>query len=333
MKLFESLQISQLELKNRVVMAPMCMYSADKQGIVQPFHLVHYPARAYGGVGLIIVEATGVEPRGRITENDLGIWSDDHIPGLKKLVEAVHLAGAKIGIQLAHAGRKAMVSEPIVAPSALAFSPSYQTPNALSVSEIKGIVEAFRQAAIRAELAGFDCVEIHGAHGYLTNQFMSPLANQRTDAYGGSPANRRRFLEEVLTAVRSVWAKPLLLRLSAEEYAEGGNHLADTLETLSALPVKPDVVHVSSGGVVSVKFDVFPGYQIAFADAVKKLGFVTIGGGLITTPEHVEQILSEGKADLVFLARELLRNPNFVLKAAVLANRKDLVWKAYERGF
>lgn len=333
MKTFEPILIRDMELKNRIVMAPMCMYQSDFGGFVKPFHLHHYASRAIGGVGLVIVEATAVEPRGRITERDLGIWSDDHVAGLKELVDTVHSYGAKIGIQLAHAGRKAMVKEAIVSSSRRAYSDQYQTPKALTTSEARATAQLFKAAAIRAAKAGFDCVELHGAHGYLINQFLSPLVNDRTDAYGGSKEARRAFLKEVIAEVRSVWDKALFLRLSAEEYAAEGNHLADTIATLLDLSVAPDVVHVSSGGVVSTPINAFPLYQIPLAKAIKEQGFVTIGGGLVTTPEQVEAILSEQSADLVFLARELLRNPYFALHAAQKALRKDLIPKPYERGF
>jgi NADPH2 dehydrogenase len=333
MKTFEHFAIRDLELKNRIVMAPMCMYQSDETGIVKPFHLHHYATRAIGGVGLVIVEATAVEPRGRITERDLGIWSDDHVGGLKDLVDAVHANGAKIGIQIAHAGRKASVKESIVSSTGNEYSEQYQTPKELSEAEAAGIVLKFKAAAIRAKAAGFDAIELHGAHGYLINQFLSPLTNNRTDKYGGTKAKRRVFLKEILAEVRTVWDKALILRLSAEEYAERGNHLADTLETLLDLAVTPDIVHVSSGGVVSVPINAFPLYQIPLAKAIKELGFPTIGGGLVTSAEQVEAILTEGQADLVFLARELLRNPYFALKAAASAGRKDLIPKPYERGF
>jgi NADPH2 dehydrogenase len=332
-KTFEPFSIRDLELKNRIVMAPMCMYQSDGTGMVKPFHIHHYATRAIGGVGLVIVEATAVEPRGRITERDLGIWSDDHVKGLKELVETVHAYGAKIGIQLAHAGRKATVKEQIVSSTGNEYSEQYQTPRALSETEARDVVLCFKAAAKRALAAGFDVIELHGAHGYLINQFLSPLTNDRNDKYGGSKEKRRVFLKEVLAEVRTVWDKALFLRVSAEEYADKGNHIADTLETLKDLAVTPDVVHVSSGGVVSVPINAFPLYQIPFAKAIKEIGYATIGGGIVTTPEQVEQILSEGHADLVFLARELLRNPYFALKAAVQAGRKDLVPKSYERGF
>ena len=334
MKIFEPITIKNCTIKNRVVMAPMCMYSSDGLGQVKPFHLTHYATRAYGGVGLIIIEATAGEPRGRISGNDLGIWSDEHIEGLKQLVEVVHLAGAKIGIQLAHAGRKCGVStETIVAPSAIAYSDAYQLPIKMSYEDITSVIEAFKNGARRALEAGFDVVELHGAHGYLINQFLSPLTNHRSDEYGGSKTSRMKFLHDIIENVKKVWDRPLLVRLSAEEYAKDGNHIENTLEMLKMLGPVVDVVNVSSGGVVSVKIDSFPGYQIPLSKKIKELDFVTIGGGIITKVSEMESILENNEADFVFLARELLRNPYFMLHAAKQANRLDLIPKAYERGF
>lgn len=334
MKLFEPIQIKELQIKNRVVMAPMCMYSSDTLGFVKPFHITHYVTRAIGGIGLIIIEATAVEPRGRISSNDLGIWSDEHISGLRELVKQVHSAGAKIGIQLAHAGRKCMADvEEIIAPSAIAYSDSYKTPIEMSQNDITFVVESFKHAARRANDAGFDFIEIHGAHGYLINQFLSPLTNHRSDYYGGSKENRLNFLLDIVKAIKSVWNKPIGIRLSTEEYAEGGNHISDTVETLQNIGHLFDVINVSSGGVVTVKINSFPGYQIPLAKKIKDIGLVTIGGGIITTKEQIEEILVNEEADMVFLARELLRNPYFMLHTAKSIGRLDLIPKAYERGF
>jgi NADPH2 dehydrogenase len=334
MKIFEPIKIKDLELKNRVVMAPMCMYSSDEYGFVKPFHIHHYATRAIGGVGLIIIEATAVEPRGRISGNDLGIWSDDHIKGLKHIVDAVHEAGGKIGIQLAHAGRKCMVkSETIIDPSGIAYSDAYGVPKAMTKTDIETVVKAFKEGARRANEAGFDFIEIHGAHGYLINQFLSPLTNVRTDEYGGSSVKRWNFMLMIICEIKKVWNKALGIRLSTEEYAEGGNHIEDTLFMLKQIGPVVDVINVSSGGVVSVKINSYPGYQIPLSQKIKEAGFVTIGGGIITTVEQMEEILSNGHADCVFLARELLRNPYIMLHAAKKYDRLDLIPKAYERGF
>ena len=226
-KLFEPFTIKGMELKNRIVMSPMCMYSClNQDGIVTDWHKIHYTSRAVGQVGLIIVEATAVTPQGRISPQDLGIWSDKHIAGLKELVRLAHDNGARIGIQIAHAGRKANLEEPIVAPSAIPF-PEMKVPEEMTSAKIRETVDAFAAAAERASQAGFDCIEIHAAHGYLINQFLSPLTNHRQDEYGGSRDNRYRFLREVIDSVRSVWKGPLFVRISAEEYAPEGNHIED----------------------------------------------------------------------------------------------------------
>ncbi len=331
MKLLTKEMIGSLEIKNRVVMAPMCMYSATEDGYVTPFHIVHYPTRGYGGVGLILQEATAIEPRGRISGNDLGIWSDSHIDGLKKIVDAVHAAGAMIGIQLAHAGRKCMAkNELVIAPSPIAFSSTYSLPKEMSLLEIHEVIVSFGLAAVRAQKAGYDIVEIHGAHGYLINQFLSPLVNLRKDEYG---QDKSRFLLEVISEVKKHWNGPISLRLSAEEYANEGNHLNDTIKLVNKLHGLVDVINVSSGGVVPVSFDVYPGYQIEFAKAIKKEGFKVIGGGLITKPEEIENAIENNSIDFVFLGRELLRNPYFVMNTASNQLRKDLIIKPYERGY
>jgi NADPH2 dehydrogenase len=334
MKIFEPFKIKDLELKNRVIMAPMCMYSSDEHGFVKPFHIQHYASRAIGGVGLIIIEATAVEPRGRISGNDLGIWSDEHIAGLKTIVDAVHDAGGKIGIQLAHAGRKCMVkTEELIDPSGIAYSDAYATPKKMTITEIETVIQAFKEGAIRAKAAGFDLIEIHGAHGYLINQFLSPLTNVRSDEFGGSQVKRWNFMLKIIHEVKSIWDKPLGIRLSTEEYAEGGNHIEDTIAMLREIGSTVDIINVSSGGVVSVKINSFPGYQIPLSQKIKEAGFLTIGGGIITTAEQIEEILSNHQADFVFLARELLRNPYFMLHVAKKYNRLDLIPKVYERGF
>lgn len=331
---FQPFEIKNLVLKNRLVMAPMCMYQSDDSGLVKPFHRVHYPTRAYGGVGLVLLEATAVEPRGRISVNDLGIWSDEHIAPLQSLVQAVHQAGAKVGIQLAHAGRKATVqNEAIVAPSAIAFSSQYTTPKELSVREIHQIVQAFQNGALRAKQAGFDVIEIHGAHGYLINQFLSPLSNQRGDDFGGPMEHRIRFLMMIIQAIRQVFDGVLFVRLSAEEYAKEGHHIEQTLEVVQAIQPFVDGIDVSSGGVVPVSMEVFPGYQVPYSAKIHQLGIPTIAGGLITTCEQIESILQHQQASLVFLGRELLRNPYFPMHMAKKNQLNEWIIKPYERGF
>jgi len=327
--------LNKITLKNRIVMPPMCMYQA-KDGFVNLFHVAHYATRAMGNVGFIIVEATGVTPAGRITDDDLGIYSDEHIAGLKTVVEEAHRYGAKIGIQLGHSGRKSQTTAlPHLAPSALAFSKDYQTPDAMSLEDIRATVDAFRSAAIRADKAGFDAIELHGAHGYLINQFMSPLTNHRSDAYGGSTEKRGRFVQEVIHAVSSVWPKDkwLLIRISAEEFVPEGNHPEDVADLLRPVKDLLDLIHVSSGGVdMAQTVQPKPLYQLDYAVKIKALlDKPVIAVGLISTPEEVETVLSE--VELVALGRELLRHPNWV--NALYGSIKDLdsVFSSYRRGF
>jgi NADPH2 dehydrogenase len=279
MLLFEPISIKGLTLRNRTVMAPMCMYSALEGAKVSPFHRTHYATRAYGGLGLIIQEATGIEPRGRITDHDLGIWSDEHIEGLAALVDEVHAAGCKMAIQIAHAGRKSRATgEPIVSCTEKPFNEKYETPRALSIEEIHQVVAAFKAAARRARLSGYDAIEIHAAHGYLINQFLSPITNERQDEYGGSLPKRTRFLIEVIAAIRSEWTGPLWVRLSADEYEPSGHHLEETLKVIELIKDDIDAVNVSSGGVVPFAPAAYPGYQLEFAAAIKKMGLLTLGG-------------------------------------------------------
>ncbi len=222
-KLFEPFTIRNVEFKNRIVMSPMCMYSShNEDGMIEDWHKTHYATRAVGQVGLIIVEATAVQPAGRISAQDLGIWSDDHIEGLTEVVRLMQQHGAKTGIQLAHAGRKATVDGDIYAPSSIAFNDKSKSPVEMTKDDIKTTVQAFKDGAIRAKKAGFDVIELHGAHGYLINEFLSPLSNKRTDDYGGTAENRYRLLREIIDAVRTVWEGPLFVRISAHDYTDGG---------------------------------------------------------------------------------------------------------------
>lgn len=337
MKALTEYKIKNMVLKNRIVMPPMCMYSSDERGFVKDFHKIHYTSRAIGGVGLIIVEATGVVPNGRITSRDLGIWSDDHIEGLKSLVESVKAYGSKIAIQLAHAGRKCTSNdEYIVAPSPLRFSEEYRVPRELTVEEIKGLVKSFRDAALRAYKAGFDAIEIHGAHGYLIHEFLSPLTNKRTDEYGGSLENRTRFLKEILLAVKEVWPKdkPILLRVSADDYMEGGINKEEMVKIINEVKEYIDMVHVSTGGLISVRFPIFPGYQISHSETIKrKCNIPTIAVGLINELDQIEEILYNNRADLVAIGRGLLRDPHFVLNMAYKNRLKMKYPTQYERGY
>lgn len=317
MKVFEGFNIKDMELRNRIVMPPMCMYSSDDTGIVKEFHRMHYGARAYGGTALVIQEATAVEPRGRISDKDLGIWSDEHIEGLKELVDIVRSHGARSGIQLAHAGRKCAVSdEDIIGPSSFAYDDQYAVPREMNAEDIKEVVSGFKKAAERALKAGYDLLEIHGAHGYLIHEFLSPLTNKRTDRYGGSLGNRVRLLSEIIDAVKEVWPeeKPLILRVSATDYAEGGIDGDMICEIVDLVKDRLDMIHVSSGGLVPADMELYPGYQVKFAEKIKKeCNIPTIAVGLIEDIQTVEFILCSEKADLVALGREILRNPNWVL--------------------
>ncbi len=322
-----------ITLKNRIVMPPMCMYQA-KDGFVNLFHVSHYSTRAMGGVGFVIVEATAVTPQGRITDNDLGIWSDDHFAGLKQLVDEVHRYGAKIAVQLGHAGRKAQTTSlPHIAPSDLSFDDNYQTPDSMTLKDIQNTIIAFTEAAKRADQAGFDGIELHGAHGYLINEFMSPLSNLREDEYGGSVENRSRFVHELVDSISMVWPKEkwLMIRVSAEEYDPLGNHPEDVIELLRPIKDKLDMIHVSSGGVVNRRIPLKPLYQVEYAKTIRHaLNKSVISVGLITTPEEVEEALQD--TDLVALGRELLRNPNFVNKIFATED-PDQLFSSYKRGF
>lgn len=337
MKAFEQYTVKDMTLKNRIVMPPMCMYSSDNSGKVKDFHFAHYVSRAIGGVGLIIIEATAVVPNGRITQSDLGIWGEGHYVGLKRVVDVCHENGAKIAVQLAHAGRKSEVrDEPIVAPSPIRFSEEYQIPEELSIDGIRDIINKFKEAALRALRIGFDAIEIHGAHGYLIHEFLSPLTNKRGDSYGGSLENRVRFLKEILEAIKEVWPedKPVILRVSASDYSEGGIDIDEMVKIVNLIKGYVDIIHVSSGGLVTAPIKLYPGYQVSFAERIKKECSVpTIAVGLITKLEHVEEILGSGRADMVALGRELLRNPHWVLDSARDYN-VELEWpKQYERAF
>lgn len=346
--LFTPLELGGLRLKNRLAMSPMCQYSATLEGEVTDWHLLHYPTRALGGVGLILVEATAVEPLGRISPYDLGIWSEDHLPGLKELARRIREAGAVPGIQLAHAGRKAGTARPweggkplgwrVVGPSPIPFDEGYPVPEPLDEAGMERILQAFVEGARRALRAGFQVIELHMAHGYLLSSFLSPLSNQRTDAYGGSLENRMRFPLQVAQAVREVVPRelPLFVRVSATDWGEGGWSLEDTLAFARRLKeLGVDLLDCSSGGVVPrVRIPLAPGFQVPFADAVRKrVGLRTGAVGLITTPEQAETLLQAGSADLVLLGRVLLRDPYFPLRAAKALGVAPEVPPQYQRGF
>lgn len=313
--LFDSYKLKNLTFKNRVVMPPMCMYSANEEGLANDFHIIHYGTRAIGGVGLIIQEATAIDPDGRITINDLGIWNDHQIEGLKSIVKTIKKYGAIAGIQINHAGRKAKVDDPI-GPSPINYGGDYKTPREMTDQDIKEVIKSFGQAARRANEAGYDLLEIHGAHGYLIFEFLSPLSNQRKDKYGDG----KIFLKEVIEEVNKYWPKDkvLALRVSAYEYVEGGvtpETISDAINYVKDLGL--DLIDVSSGGNVLVKIKAYPGYQLDLAKKVKELtGLPVIGGGLITDLRMSENAVSSGRADFIYLGRELLSNPYIVINQA-----------------
>jgi len=333
--LFSAFQLRSVEFFNRIGVSPMCQYSSQ-DGFATDWHLVHLGSRAQGGAGLVTLEASAVVPEGRISSGDLGIWKDEHVPALERIARFIHSQGARAGIQLAHAGRKGSMTPPFsgerlltaeegawepVSASAVAFSSSYAVPRALDQAGIDAVVEAFRQAARRALTAGFDFVEIHAAHGYLLHQFLSPRANRRTDAYGGSFENRTRFVLEVVDAVRAEWPAhlPLLVRISATDWAEGGWNIDESVELARLFREHGvDLVDVSSGGMVpGVTIPIGPGYQVEFAARIRReAGVATAAVGLITDPVQANTIVEQGQADLVFLAREFLRDPYWPLHAA-----------------
>ncbi|MEP7257946.1 MAG: NADH:flavin oxidoreductase/NADH oxidase [Flavitalea sp.] len=348
--LFDILTIRGIEFRNRITVSPMCQYSSV-DGFANDWHLVHLGSRAVGGAGLVLTEATAVSPEGRISPDDLGIWKDDHILFLKRIAEFIDLMGAVPGIQLAHAGRKASMHSPFkggstltaaegawqtVAPSVIPFSDTYPVPRELTTLEIQQVVADFKQAAVRALAAGFKVIELHAAHGYLLNEFMSPISNHRKDEYGGSFENNIRVLLETITAVRSVWPDhlPLFVRISASDWVEGGWTAEDSVKLAIILKNhEVDLIDCSSGGNSSqAKIPVGPLYQAHFAEKVKKeTGMMTGAVGLITTAAEAEQLIASGGADLVVMARQLLRDPYFPLHAAHDLHT-DIHWpKQYDR--
>ncbi|NMH68721.1 NADPH dehydrogenase NamA [Bacillus sp. RO3] len=335
-KLFEPYNLRNVELKNRIVMAPMCMYSShNEDGKVENWHRTHYTSRAVGGVGLIIQEATAVTPQGRISPQDLGIWNDEQIEGLKELVGLIKEQGAKTGIQLAHAGRKAVLEGDILAPSAIPFNDDMKIPLEMTKNDIQQTITAFIQGAERARKAGFDVIEIHGAHGYLINEFLSPLSNKRTDEYGGSAENRYRFLREIIDGIHQVWDGPLFVRVSARDYNEEGLDVDDYVVFARWMKEQGvDLIDVSSGAVVPARIPVFPGYQVKLAETIKHGADIHTGAvGLITTGIQAEEILQNERADLVLLARELLRDPYWPRTAAHELGVEIEAPKQYGRGW
>jgi 2,4-dienoyl-CoA reductase-like NADH-dependent reductase (Old Yellow Enzyme family) len=334
--LFSPLQIREVSFRNRIGVSPMCEYSSV-DGFANDWHFVHLGSRAVGGAWMVMTEASAVLAEGRISPQDLGIYLDDHIPMLSRIFRFIEERGAVPAMQLAHAGRKASTAQPwkgggavqesdggwrpIWAPSALPFSPASITPEALDESEIARVVRAFGEAAKRAREAGAKLIEIHAAHGYLLHEFLSPLTNRREDRYGGSIENRTRLLCEVVDAIRQTWPAglPLFVRISASDWVEGGWTIEDSVGLAKQLePLGVDLIDCSSGGAVpNVSIPVGPGYQAPFAAKVRaEAGIRTAAVGMITQPEQADQIVRSGQADMVFLARELLRDPYWPLRAA-----------------
>lgn len=334
--LFEPFKIKSITLRNRIGVSPMCQYSSQ-DGKATDWHLVHLGSRALGGAGLVIVEATAVEPEGRISPADAGLWSDDHIPPLARITAFIKEHGAVPGIQLAHAGRKASAEAPwkggkqleeseggwsTIAPGAEAFGgPLWKVPTAMTLEDIQRVKEGFVSAAKRSLEAGYEWLELHSAHGYLFHEFLSPLVNKRDDAYGGGFKNRIRFLVETTHAVRAVWPDhlPLSVRISCTDWVPGGWDIEQSVELARVLKQDGvDLIDCSSGGAVgSVRIPLGPGYQVPFSERIRReAGIATAAVGLITEPTQAEDIVRTGQADLVLLARELLRDPYWPLRAA-----------------
>ena len=345
--LFEPLAVRGITFPNRVFVSPMCEYSSD-DGFANDWHFVHLGTRAVGGAGLVFTEATAVTPEGRISPDDLGIWKDDHVEMLSRIVRFVHGQGAVAGMQLAHAGRKASTYRPwsgngaigeseggwknVLAPTAIAFADNYPQPVEMSKPDVASTVNAFAAAVTRALAAGFRVVEIHAAHGYLVHEFLSPLSNRRTDEYGGSFENRTRLLREIVQATRRVWPadRPLFTRISATDWTDGGWDIEQSIELARQLkPLGVDLIDCSSGGnVATAKIPIGPGYQTPFAERIRReAGILTGTVGMITTAIQAEHIVHTGQADAVLLAREMLRDPYFPMRAARELGQ-EITWPA-----
>lgn len=339
--LLSPVKLAGLDLKNRVVMPPMCMYEVKAEdGLPTPFHHAHYGARAIGGVGLIIQEATAVEPDGRLSKNDLGLWNDEQGETRSLLVEELQSFGSKVGVQLSHGGRKAKDAAQPLAPSALTFDPNFKTPLEMSESDIKRVQMAFVAAAKRAFLAGYDMIELHGAHGYLINQFLEPLTNHRTDAYGGSLENRFRFLKEIIEMIKPVFSKPIWVRLSVTAYDESGQQnsiedyqqMAKWLEELGVA-----CLDISTGGLLPVRpnIPIYAGYQAVFSAKIKEAVTIPVTAvGLLDSPDLCEYLLQTQQTDLIQIGRGLIRNPNWTRDAAYLLHDRNyqVYNQSYERG-
>lgn len=349
-KLFEKFTLRGIVFRNRIWVSPMCQYSSVN-GMPTDWHLVHLGSRAVGGAGLVIMEATAVSPEGRISPADAGIWSDAHAEAYKRITQFIKSQGAVAGIQLAHAGRKASTAEPwnggkkvdekdggweVIAPSAIAFADTYPSPREMTKADIEKVTNDFVAATKRSLAAGFEVIEIHAAHGYLLQEFLSPLSNHRTDEYGGSFENRMRFLLEVASAVRATVPEnlPVFVRISATDWAEGGWDLEQSIELCQRLKtIGIDLIDVSSGGNVHrPTIPVAPNFQVSFAKEIRvQVGIPTGAVGLITEPEQAEEIISQGEADVVLIAREFLRDPYFPFRAARELDAQIEIPKQYGR--
>lgn len=335
-KLFQPIHIGKLDLKNRVIMAPMCTNeSRKKDGMVTDFHRVHYAARALGDVSLINIEATAVEEDGKISDMDLGLWNEEQAQAFTGLVQLLHRFGAKVAVQLGHAGRKARDAVRPIAPSKIAFNENYREPFEMTAKEIADVVEMFKVSAAYAARAGVDVIELHAAHGYLINQFLSPLSNVRTDQYGGSLENRYRFLREIIDQVKTVFSGSLWVRISANEYSPEGNSLDDFVQMgLWMKEQGVELLDISSGGVIDVyPDDIYDGYQVPLASEIRsRVGLPVSTVGLLNDPKLAEYVLQVGQADLICLGRPLLANPNWIQMAATVLQAGD-TWKAYNRAY
>ena len=337
-KLLSPVTVGGLSLKNRVVMSPMCLFDVQAQdGQLTPVHAAHYLPRAIGQVGLIIMESTAVTPYGRITAKDLGLWNDQQASKLTTLVTDVHHLGTKIGVQLNHAGRKAEDAHHLVAPSAIAYDEDWRTPNALTTAEIQTIISEFGAAAKRAQAAGIDVIDVHGAHGYLIDQFLSPETNQRTDQYGGSLKNRYRFLKAVLGSIQANFNGAVWVRLSLSDYVANQNSLSDWQTVGQWLAADgAQLIDASTGGLFPKMrdFPIHDGYQTRFATAMKAAVDLPVSTvGFLDNPGLAEYILQNQQADLIFEGRALMRNPNWVAYADKALHDHDLQDHAYNPSY
>ncbi|MBW3129415.1 NADPH dehydrogenase NamA [Hymenobacter profundi] len=317
--LFSPFKIKNVELKNRVVMSPMFTHSADEDGNITEWQRVHYGARALGQVGLVFLEAASIAQDSQVGERNLGIWADTHVPGLTAMVELLHSLGAKAGIQLSHAGRSTNAPGAVpMGPSPIPFSEQSPVPREMSQEDMRAVVAQYGAAARRATTSGFDILEIHGAHGGLVNTFLSPLSNQRQDEYGGSPENRYRFLSDVIREVKTHWEGPLFVRISSTDYQEGGNTPASFIPYARLMQADGvDLVDCSSGGIAPVQVTTYPGYQVPAAELIKReVGIATGAVGVILTGQQAEEILQKGQADLVYIGRQILKDPFWPRTAA-----------------